>query len=160
MHKPGAIKILARGMSGLGVAGAVLLAGTPVASADDVVGQTFSDAKAAIASRGGTVAVQSTVGDRQNLENCIVTSARKASSRDSSGKSTGDKKMMLALNCDSGYDGTHPGYSLGSVEGRILHQAQLEKAERLAAAQAAAEQEWAAQQELAAQQQLAEDAGQ
>lgn len=151
MHMPGVIKFFARGVSGIGLAGAVMLAGAGVSAADDVVGQTFSDAKAAIAGRGGTAVVQSTVGSRQNLDSCIVTSARKASSLDSSGRSTGDKKMMVALNCDSGYDGVHPGYSLGSTEGRILHQAQAEKAERMAAEQAAQEQALLAQQQQAAE---------
>jgi hypothetical protein len=117
----------------------MLFAGGGVAAADDVVGQTYGDAKQVIANRGGTVDVSTTVGDRQNLNDCIVANARKATNRDGQGRA-GDAKVLVDLNCAGTYDGSHPGYSLGSPQGRRMHDAQEAKAQQAAAQQQAQEQ--------------------
>lgn len=136
MHRADAITFLVRGAGASGLACVLLLAGAGPASADDIVGRTFRDAKQAIANRGGTYDVSTTVGDRQNLDDCIVASAHKAPNRDDRGRSTGFK-VLMDLNCFGVYDGAHPGYSLGSPQGRKLHDAQELKAQQLAAEQQA-----------------------
>lgn len=133
------------------VSAALLSVGAGIAAADDgIVGHSYGDAREAVANQGGTIDVSTTAGDRTNLNDCMVTNAHKATNRDSQGRA-GDLKVMVDLNCYSGYDGRHPGFSLGSPEGRRIHDAQEAKAQ-----QAAAEQQAREQAELEAQQQ-AED---
>lgn len=154
MPRADAIEILGRTAGVFGIAGALLFAGVGVAAADDIVGHTYGDAQQVIANKGGTVDVSTTVGDRTNLSDCIVTNAHKSPNRDSQGRA-GDMKFLVDLNCYSGYDGEHPGYSLGSPQGRRIHDAQEAKAQQAAAQQQAREQA-----ALQAQQQAELDAAQ
>lgn len=120
----------------------IAVAGAGVAAADgDVVGQTLAKAKSILSQRGMGVIVASTVGDRQEWDDCIVSSASKASFLDASGDSTG-YNMLVNLNCYATHGSAGaPGYSLGSPEGRASHQQELaEKQKQEAAAQAAQEQ--------------------
>jgi len=138
MRKADAIGFLGRGAAVFAVSAALLSAGAGIAVADDdIVGHTYGDAREAIANKGGTVDVSTTAGDRTNLNDCIVTNAHKATNRDGSGNA-GNLKVLVDLNCYSGYDGRHPGYSLGSPEGRRIHDAQEAKAQQAAAEQQAA----------------------
>jgi hypothetical protein len=139
MNRADAIEFLTRAAGVIGVAGTLLFADAGIAAADDVVGHTFGDAKQVIGNRGGTIDVATTVGDRQDLDDCIVSNAHKATNRDSQGRAR-DLKVLVDLNCAGGYDGEHPGYSLGSPQGRRLHDAQEAKAQQAAAEQAAREQ--------------------
>ncbi|MEZ0052091.1 hypothetical protein ABIA30_003103 [Mycobacterium sp. MAA66] len=139
MRQADPMKFLVRGAGVFGIAGALVLAGAGPAVADDVVGQTFRDAKQAIANRGGKYDVSTTVGDRQRLDDCIVSAAHRATNRDDRGRSTG-VKVLLDLNCYGVYDGSHSGYSLGSPQGRRIHDAQLAKAQQLEQEQMAREQ--------------------
>jgi hypothetical protein len=144
-------KLLVLGAGACGAAAVALtLAGGGVANADDqVVGQYYKDAKAALAQKGMTPVVATTVGDRKDWDNCIVTSATRATFKDSSGNSTGNN-MLVNLNCYAKY-GTYlwPGYSLQSPQGRKMWEADMAaKEQKEAAAAAAAEQ--AEQDQLAA----------
>jgi len=129
------------------------MVGGGVANADDqIVGQYYKDAKARIGQMGLTPVVATTVGDRKDWDNCIVTSANKSSFLDGSGNKAGNE-MLVNLNCYSKY-GTAlwPGYSLASPEGRKMWEADMaakkqKEAEAAAAAAAAQQQE---QDELAA----------
>ena len=129
------------------------MVGGGVANADDgIVGQYYKDAKAKINQMGFTPEVATTVGDRKDWDNCMVTSATRASFLDGSGNKTGNR-MLVNLNCYSKY-GTYlwPGYSLASPEGRKRWEADMaakkqKQADAAAAAAAAQQQE---QDELAA----------
>lgn len=140
-------KLLVLSVGAMG-AGAVALSllGAATATADDqVVGQTFKDAKAALAQQGMGVTVATTVGDRKDWDNCIVTSASKASFNDSSGNSTGNN-MLVNLNCYAKYaTKVWPGFSIASPEGQKIYQEDLaakkQREAAAAAAQAQAEQD-------------------
>jgi hypothetical protein len=132
---------------GAGVCGAAAVAltmvGGGVANADDqIVGQYYKDAKARIGQMGLTPVVATTVGDRKDWDNCIVTSANKSSFLDGSGNKAGNE-MLVNLNCYSKY-GTAlwPGYSLQSPEGRKMWEADMAaKKQKEAEAAAAAQQQ-------------------
>lgn len=137
------------GLLGVGAvsAGAVALSmlGAGTAAADGIIGQTFKDAKSALSQQGMGVIVATTVGDRKDWDNCIVTSASKASFRDSSGDSTGNN-MLVNLNCYAKYaTGVWPGFSIASPEGQEIYQKDLaakkQREAEAAAAKAQAEQD-------------------
>jgi hypothetical protein len=144
-------KLLVLGAGACGAAAVALtLVGAGVANADDqVVGQTYKDAKAAIGQMGLTPVVATTVGDRKDWDDCIVTSANKAPFLDESGNKTGNQ-MLVNLNCYAKYSTTNwPGFSLQSPEGRKMYEADL-AAKQQREAEAAAAQQQAEQDELAA----------
>jgi hypothetical protein len=77
--------------------------------------------------RSGAI-VSTTVGDRQDWDNCIVSGATRASRTESSGSSTGDD-MLVNLNCDSRHSTANsPGYSAASPEGRASQAAEQQQA--------------------------------
>jgi hypothetical protein len=120
-------KLLVLGAGACGAAVVALtLVGSGIATADDqVVGQTYKDAKAAIGQMGLTPVVATTVGDRKDWDDCIVTSANKAPFLDESGNKTGNQ-MLVNLNCYAKYSTTNwPGFSLQSPEGRKMYEADL-----------------------------------
>jgi hypothetical protein len=136
-------KFLILGASAFGTAAmAIGLLGAGVASADDaVVGQTFADAKAALSRQGMSAQVATTVGDRKDWNQCIVSSASPASSIDGFGD--GRRSVMnVHLNCYAKY-GTAlwPGYSLQSPTGRKMWEADMAAKEKRQAAQRAAAQQ-------------------
>jgi hypothetical protein len=116
---------------------ALAFVGAGQAAADDgVVGHTFADAKSTLSQQRFGAIVATTVGDRQDWENCIVSSATRASRTESSGSSTGNN-MLVNLNCYSRHSTANsPGYSAASPEGRAS-----QAAEQRLAAQAQAEQD-------------------
>lgn len=139
-------KLLVLGASACGTAAVALaMVGGGVAYADDgIVGQYYKDAKGKIGQMGMTPVVATTVGDRKDWDNCIVTSATKSSFLDGSGNKSGNQ-MLVNLNCYAKY-GTYlwPGYSLASPEGRAMWEADMaakKKKEADAAAAAAAAQQ-------------------
>ena len=112
-------KLLVLGAGACGAAAiALTLVGAGVATADDqVVGQTYKDAKAAIGQMGLTPVVATTVGDRKDWDDCIVTSANKAPFLDESGNKTGNQ-MLVNLNCYAKYStGNWPGFSVAEPGG-------------------------------------------
>lgn len=127
-------------------AGALALSilGAGVASADDgVVGQYFKDAKSVLAQRGMSAVVATTVGDRKDWDDCIVTSATPAAFTDGYGEDQGNQ-MLVNLNCYSNYaTGQRPGFSIQSKEGQENYQqdvaAQQEREAQQRAAQEQAE---------------------
>ena len=135
-------KILVAGVGALGSAAVAMALGGGIASADDgVVGQTYADAKAALSQQGMAPVVASTVGDRKDWDNCIVTSATPASGIDGFGNQA-TRKMNVNLNCYAKYSTSQwPGFSLQSPEGQKIYQADLAaKKQREAQAAAAAQQ--------------------
>jgi hypothetical protein len=101
-----------------------------------VVGHTFADAKSTLSQQRFGAIVATTVGDRQDWENCIVSSSTRASRTDSSVSSTGNN-MLVNLNCYSRHSTANsPGYSAASPEGRAS-----QAAEQRLAAQAQTEQD-------------------
>lgn len=144
-------KLLVLGAGACGAAAvAATLVGGGVANADDqIVGQYYKDAKAAISQMGLTPVVATTVGDRKDWDSCIVTSANKAPFLDESGKKVGNQ-MLVNLNCYAKY-GTAlwPGFSLQSPEGRKMYEADL-AAKQQREAEAAAAQQQQEQDQLAA----------
>lgn len=143
-------KILVVGVGVLGSAAVALTLGGGVASADDgVVGQTYADAKAALSQQGMTPVVASTVGDRKDWDNCIVTSATPAAGIDGFGNQAGGK-MNVNLNCYAKYSTSNwPGFSIQSPEGQKIYQADLAAKKQREAQEAAAAQQ-AQDDELAA----------
>jgi hypothetical protein len=144
-------KLLVLGAGACGAAAvAFTLVGGGVANADDqVVGQYYKDAKSAINQMGLVPVVVTTVGDRKDWDNCIVTSANRGSRMDGSGNRI-TNQMLVNLNCYAKY-GTAlwPGFSLQSPEGRKMWEADMAaKEQREAEAKAAAQQ--AEQDQLAA----------
>jgi hypothetical protein len=137
-------KVLVASVGALGSAAVALALGGGIASADDgVVGQTYKDAKAALSQRGLTPVVASTVGDRKDWDNCIVTSATAAPGIDGFGNQSGGK-MNVNLNCYAKYSTSQwPGFSIQSPEGQKIYQADLaaKKAQEAAAAQQAQDQQ-------------------
>jgi hypothetical protein len=135
-------KLLVLGAGACGAAAVALtLVGGGVANADDaVVGQYYKDAKAAISQMGMTPVVATTVGDRKDWDQCIVTSANKAPFLDGSGKPAGNR-MLVNLNCYAKY-GTAlwPGFSLQSPEGRKMWEADVAAKNQKEAEAAAAQQ--------------------
>jgi hypothetical protein len=139
-------KLLVLGAGACGAAAVALtMVGGGVANADDgIVGQYYKDAKGKISQMGMTPVVATTVGDRKDWDNCVVTSATKSSFVDGSGNKSGNT-MLVNLNCYAKY-GTYlwPGYSLASPEGRAMWEADMaakKKKEADAAAAAAAVQQ-------------------
>jgi hypothetical protein len=136
-------KLLVLGSGVIG-AGAVALSilGAGVASADDgVVGQYYKDAKAALAQRGVSPIVATTVGDRKDWDNCIVTSATPAPFRDGYGDDQGNQ-MLVNLNCYSKYATSNwPGFSIQSKEGQEIYQQDLAAKKQREAEQQAAQQQ-------------------
>ena len=135
-------KILVASVGALGSAAVALALGGGIASADDgVVGQTYKDAKAALSQQGMSPVVASTVGDRKDWDNCIVTSATPAPGLDGFGNQTGGK-MNVNLNCYAKYSTSlWPGFSLQSPEGQKIYQADLAAKKQKEAQQAAAAQQ-------------------
>jgi hypothetical protein len=121
---------------GAGAALLTLLGAAPAAADDGVVGHSFADAKATLSERGLGAVVATTVGDRQNWDDCIVSSATRANFKDASGNSTGNN-VLVNLNCYSRHSTANsPGYSAASPEGRAS-----QAIEQQLAAQQAAEQQ-------------------
>lgn len=123
------LQVLGIGASGAAASAMVLLGTATAAAAPDVVGQTYSDAAAAIEEGGGTAVVAARVGDKLDQGDCIVTNAWDASFLriDQSGS-----QVHLALNCAGGYaTATNPGASVADPLGR----AAKSKAEEEAASQ-------------------------
>ncbi|MDP9165921.1 MAG: hypothetical protein M3O32_07650 [Actinomycetota bacterium] len=135
-------KILVAGVGALGASAVAMALGGGVASADDgVVGQTYKDAKAALSQQGKTPVVASTVGDRKDWDECIVTSATPAAGVDGFGNDSG-KKVNVNLNCYAKYStGQWPGFSIQSPEGQKLYQADLSAKQAKEAQEAAAAQQ-------------------
>ncbi len=135
-------KILVGGVGALGAFAVTLALGGGIASADDgVVGQTYKDAKAALSQQGKTPVVASTVGDRKDWDNCVVTSATPAAGVDGFGKQSGNK-VNVNLNCYAKYSTAQwPGFSIQSPEGQKIYQADLAAKQAKDAQEAAAAQQ-------------------
>lgn len=133
-------KLLVLGTGAIGAgAVAVALLGAGVATADDgIVGQTYKDAKARIAQQGGTPIVATTVGDRKDWDNCIVSSYNRAPFKDGYGGEVGNQ-ILVNLNCYSKYaTSLWPGYSIQSPQGQEIYQADLAAKKQREAEEAAA----------------------
>lgn len=107
--------------------------GIAYASTPDVTGQKYSDAKTAISQAGLTPVVVTTVGDRKDWSNCLVSNVQQrteAAPENSSGSST--KEALVSLNCDAApASATTPGYSAASPEAKaIVAAAQAAKAKQ------------------------------
>ncbi|MBB5167754.1 PASTA domain-containing protein [Mycobacterium sp. AZCC_0083] len=104
--------IVAAAAAGTGVAQA--------ASSPSVVGQKYSDARAALSGAGFTVVVSNTVGDQTAWPDCIV--ARQQDQSVPPPENTGasaTNQTLLALNCDAQVaSAKSPGNSLASPQGR------------------------------------------
>ena len=102
---------------------AVAAIGTGVAqaaSSPSVVGQKYSDARAALSGAGFAIVVSSTVGDQTAWPDCIVTRQqdRTVPPPENTGASASNQ-TLLALNCDAQVaSAKSPGNSLASPVGR------------------------------------------
>lgn len=90
-------KILVLGGAAIGSV-AMMALGGGIASADDVVGQKFSEAKSALSAQGMGAQVASTIGGRKDLGDCIVTSAHAAPTVDGYGNRKAGT-MLVNLDC-------------------------------------------------------------
>jgi hypothetical protein len=90
------------------------------ASSPSVVGQKYSDARAALSGAGFAIVVSSTVGDQTAWPDCIVT--RQQDRTEQPPENTGasaSNQTLLALNCDAQVaSAKSPGNSLASPQGR------------------------------------------
>lgn len=81
-------------------AAAATLCSAGIASADQqVVGQTYDQAKQELSKSGMTIKIGTTVGDELPTGQCVVTQARTAPAMGTSGE-TGSKEVILDLNCN------------------------------------------------------------
>lgn len=88
-----------------------LLLGTGVASADPLVGETYSKASEIVSGWGGTAIVSNTFGERVQRDDCIVASWHK--------NPNNIDQVYLALNCsDKVATPGHAGNSAASPAGR------------------------------------------
>ncbi|EKF22208.1 hypothetical protein C731_3699 [Mycolicibacterium hassiacum DSM 44199] len=96
------------------------------AAAPDVVGDTYADAASAIESSGGTVTIASRVGDKLDLDDCIVVNAWDSSFLRIDTHSEGE--VAVALNCNGAYaTSKNPGTSVQHPMGRAAKtQAEIE----------------------------------
>lgn len=107
----------------LGAVGAaavsVTMFGSGVASAGDpYTGKTYDEAAAAISKYNGNPVIGTVHGDRLATGDCTVTSWRKSSFLNSSGKNDRASDIVLNLNCNNKIaEPGHPGNSAMSPEG-------------------------------------------
>ena len=90
------------------------------ASQPDVVGQKYSDATSQLSGAGVSVVVSTTVGDRVDRADCIVTrqQSRTEAAPENTSASPVDQ-VLLSLNCGAPVaSATSSGNSLASPEGR------------------------------------------
>lgn len=111
------------GLRILGVVGAAVLAmaafGSTVASADALVGKTYSAAAASITSWKGEAVVATVIGNQVGIDDCIVTSWHQSKFLDSRGKNSRGNQFLLNLNCNTSLASPgNPGNSLMTPEGR------------------------------------------
>ncbi|WP_326545177.1 hypothetical protein QGN32_15090 [Mycolicibacterium sp. ND9-15] len=103
-------------MSAATVSGAMVGAGAAVA-APNVVGMKYSDALEQIENSGGRAVVASRVGDKLDLDDCIVTNIWDSSFLRIN--SSDNNEMSVALNCAGEYaTATNPGASVADPLGR------------------------------------------
>lgn len=90
------------------------LLSTGIAAADpDVVGQTYSDAKAALSDADMTPVVATVLGGKLPQDQCYVVSTSKPTFLDQGGSSKGDL-IQVNLNCYPPATTTKPGFSAGN----------------------------------------------
>jgi hypothetical protein len=96
----------------------VALVGSGVASAEDLTGKTFSDAKATIAGLNGKAVIATVNGDQLQMDDCVVTSWQKSMFLDSSGNNNRSNEYRLHLNCNAVLAAPgHPGNSVATPDG-------------------------------------------
>jgi hypothetical protein len=93
------IKVAASAAAAIAAASAALWGAGIAGAAPDVVGDTYSDAAAAIQQNGGTAVIATRVGSGADEDECIVTNAWDASFIREGASSSGE--VMVALNCNS-----------------------------------------------------------
>lgn len=98
-------------------ASAVLLGAGIASAAPSVVGMKYSDALEEIENAGGKAVVASRVGDKLDLDDCIVTNIWDSSFLRIS--EADESEMSVALNCAGEYaTATNPGASVANPLGR------------------------------------------
>lgn len=114
--------------NGIGVVAAAFLiastfgAGVAAASGPDLSGQTYGKAAEQISSWGWKPVIASVVGDQLPTDECIVTSATKSNSLDSSGRPRAGS-FLLHLNCNQALASPgKAGNSAATPEGRKMKQ--------------------------------------
>jgi hypothetical protein len=113
------MKILTASVASVAVAACAsmsLLLWPGIAVADpDVVGMTYSDAKAAFSQASLTPIVATTVGDRLPLNECYVVSTSRTTFFDQTTGSSTQNRIMVNLNCyPKGATALNPGFSAGN----------------------------------------------
>ena len=92
--------------------------GVAAAAGPDPTGKTYSDAAAEIKAWGWKATIATVVGEQSAIDDCLVTSSRKAGFVDSSGRGRG-QEMLLNLDCNAKLAAPgNPGNSAASPEGR------------------------------------------
>ena len=109
-------KSLASAVGGVAVVGAVFGAGV-AGAVNEYAGLTYEQAANSMNSRNLTPVIVSRVGSYLPTEKCIITSSRKPSILDSSGRDTGGRSVYLVLNCNDSVAGEHPGNSAVTPQG-------------------------------------------
>jgi hypothetical protein len=106
---------LAAGAAAVACASMAMLSPGVAAAAPDVVGMTYSDAKAAFSQANLTPTVATTVGDRLSLNDCYVVSTTQATFLDQTTGSSNDNQIQVNLNCyPKAATGLNPGFSAGN----------------------------------------------
>lgn len=97
---------------------AVATFGSGVASADALVGKTYSDAAAAISDWEGKAVIATVTGNQVETDDCIVTSWNQSMFLDGRGKNNRGNEFLLNLNCNNALASPgHPGNSLMTPQG-------------------------------------------
>jgi hypothetical protein len=101
-------------------AASLVFSGLAQASSPNVVGQKYGDASTTLSGAGYTPVVRTTVGDRLDWSDCIVTNQQDHTEQpapNSNGSAV--NQTLVSLNCDAAVaSATTPGNSLGSPQGR------------------------------------------
>ena len=106
----------------LSVVGAILFSvtmlGSGIASADPLVGKTYSDASAFIAKYNGKPVIATVIGSELATDDCVVTSWHMSKFLNSSGRNARGDEWLLSLNCNNRLAAPgSPGNSAMSPEG-------------------------------------------
>lgn len=91
--------------------GVSCLLGTGVAAADDLVGQTYADAKSTLGDEGKTAKITTVLGDKESQDSCVVTFAAAAPFVGGTDGSHVSDTELLSLNCYAASASIMPGYS-------------------------------------------------
>ncbi len=139
---------IAAGAAASAACASMSLVSSGVAAADpDVVGQTYSDAKAALSEANMTPVVATVLGGNMPHDQCYVVSTAKPTFLDQGGNSKGNL-IQVNLNCHPPATTTKPGFSAGNHAAAAHAVRDTKKQQELAWKKTADGQKWCAEAQI------------